>query len=65
MSFISARNNAGISRKSAADALGVSDVAVCLWETGRNLPKASLLPKIAELYGCSIEELLKDNPTRE
>jgi transcriptional regulator with XRE-family HTH domain len=43
------------------EALGVSDAAVYQWESGANTPRVKTLPKIAKLYGCTIEELLDDD----
>jgi len=58
MNFVSARENAGLSQREAAQRLGVNQSTVCFWETGRNFPRASMLVKMAELYCCSIDELL-------
>jgi transcriptional regulator with XRE-family HTH domain len=33
---------------------------VCQWENGDALPKADKLVAIAKLYGCTVEELLKE-----
>jgi hypothetical protein len=33
-----------------------------MWETGESFPRSELLPKIATLYGCIIEELYGENP---
>ncbi len=63
MSFISARNKARLSQASVAERLGITAASVCQWETGKNLPRASLLREIASLYGCTIDELLA--PTEE
>ena len=52
----------GVSRKQIADAVGVSDVAVYYWEIGRQKPSADKLPKLAELLGCSIDELFDQRP---
>ena len=41
-----------------ADALGISFQAVSNWERGNSMPDISKLPELAELFGCSIEELL-------
>nr|DAE52934.1 MAG TPA: helix-turn-helix domain protein [Bacteriophage sp.] len=59
MSFRSARHKAGFSVQQVADALKISDVAVYYWETGQLAPRASRLPEIATLYGCTVDELLK------
>lgn len=58
MSFVSARENAGLSQREAAQKLGVNQSTVCFWETGRNFPRASMLVKMAELYCCTIDDLL-------
>lgn len=62
MSFLSARTKTGYSQAKVAKEMGVSDAAVSMWETGKTRPRASLLVKLAELYGCSLDELLKGNP---
>ncbi len=63
MSFISARNKAGLSQRDVAENIGISDAAVSMWETGKTSPRASLLPTIARLYGCTVDELLAlDDP---
>lgn len=59
MSFRSARHKAGFRVQQVADALKISDVAVYYWETGQQSPRASRLPEIAALYGCTVDELLK------
>lgn len=58
MSFASARKFSGISQVEVAEKIGVNQSAVCLWEKGKTKPRAALLPKLAALYHCTIEELL-------
>lgn len=41
-------------------ALGVSLSTVGMWESGKNDPRANMLPKIANLYGCTVDDLLGD-----
>ena len=41
-----------------AEKLNVSKQTVCSWRNGRRSPKKSVLIKIAELYGVSIEWLM-------
>lgn len=59
MSFKIARQTAELSAKEVAEKLGVSDVCVYMWEAGEWNPRASKLPELAELYGCTVDELLK------
>ena len=61
MSFAAARKSTGLSQAEAARELGVDQSAVCLWETGKTLPRTALLPKLATLYGCSVDELLRED----
>ena len=61
MSFSSARKKAGLSQVAAAKEFGVAPAAVCQWETGKTTPRSNLLPQIAKVYGCSIDELLQDD----
>ncbi len=58
MKFKSAREKSGMSQQELAQALGVDQSTVCLWETGKTKPRAKLLPTIAKILGCSIDELL-------
>lgn len=60
MSFLIARKNAGLTQKEVADQIGVDQTAVSFWENGKTFPRASLLLKIAMLYGVTVDELLSD-----
>lgn len=60
MSFRKRREAAGLSVLNAAKLLGVSDAAVYMWETGQMMPKTSRLKEIADAYGCTIDELLRE-----
>ncbi len=65
MSFADARKRAGLSQAAAAEKIGVDQSAVCLWETGKTNPRVSLLVRLAELYGCTVDELLSDSEEDE
>lgn len=58
MAFRQARLKAGLSVREVTEKIGVSDAAVYMWETGQTRPRASLLPVIAKIYGCTIDDLL-------
>ena len=60
MSFRNARQHAGLTVAKVMEALHVSDAAVYQWETGVTTPSAKRLPEIAKLYGCTIDDLLKE-----
>lgn len=64
MSFLSARNKAGLSQAAVAERFGIAPASVSQWETGKTMPKADKLKEIAALYGCTVDELLTpDLPT--
>lgn len=59
-----ARVNVGLSQKSAAESLRVSNKTLGSWEAGKSFPKANQIIEICELYGISYDDLifLTDNP---
>lgn len=60
MAFREARIAAGLSVASVTKELNVSDAAVYQWETGETKPTAKRLLEISKLYGCTVDELLKE-----
>lgn len=55
-----ARLSAHLTQEEAARALNISRTTVTMWETGTVNPTADKLPAIARLYGCTINDLFKD-----
>ena len=55
------REQAGLKQVEVARKLGLSNSTISMWETGDALPRAELLPKIAKLYNCSVDELLSES----
>lgn len=51
------RTEKGLSQTQLGDMLGVTNKAVSKWENGTAKPNTSLLPKIAEILGVTVEEL--------
>ena len=60
MGFLAERERAGFTQGEVARKLGVTDAAVSMWETGKTSPRAVLLPRIAALYGCTVDSLLTE-----
>lgn len=60
------RRSKNLTQQVLADMLGVKRSTVAMWETGTSLPRADLLPKLADVLGCTVDELLrpekKENP---
>lgn len=53
------REAAGMNQKDLADKLNVNQTAVSMWETGKVTPRYDKLVKMAQMFGCSIEDLMK------
>lgn len=53
-----ARREAAMTQEQLAQELGVSAQAVSKWENGQSYPDITLLPKLAALFRCSVDELL-------
>lgn len=47
----------GYSQRDLACLLGISDAAVCKWETGKATPTTANLINMARLFGVSLDEL--------
>lgn len=58
MDFRQRRMSASLTQECVAKQLGIGRTAVSMWETGDALPRAEMLPEIARLYGCTVDELL-------
>lgn len=60
MGFKEAREKAGLTLMGAAEKLGCDHTAIVGWEKGKWLPRAGRLTEIAAAYGCTVDELLKE-----
>lgn len=65
MSFKSARERKGITQRDLAVELAIDQSTVSLWESGKTHPRAKLLPKLAQLLGCTVDELLENEDKEE
>lgn len=59
------RRRAGYTQESLAEVLGVSRQAVGKWESGQGLPEAATLITLADLLGCSLDQLMREELTEE
>ena len=58
------RIKAGITQAELADLLGVTQGAVSQWEAQATSPNIKILPKLASIFGCTIDDLLKENDNK-
>ena len=61
LSYAKAREKSGLRVAEAARRIGVTPSAVCQWEKGETVPDSRKLPTIAEVYGVTVDELLRDD----
>ena len=65
MGFKEARVRAGKKVSDVMEHMGVSDAAIYMWENGTTVPRGQKLARLAEFYGCSIDDLLKKEAETE
>lgn len=65
MSFKSARKKAHLTQLEVAELLGLNQSTVCLWETGETMPRGKTIIELANLYECSLEELLDEDADKK
>lgn len=53
------RKEKGMTQKDIADQLGITDKAVSKWERDVAFPDTATIPKLAEILGISVEELMQ------
>ena len=59
--LIELRKEKGWTQNELGERLGVSNQAISKWESEMNMPDVMLLPAIADLFGCYIDELFQRN----
>lgn len=53
------RKSKGMTQADLADKMGVTDKAVSKWERDLSCPDINTLPRLAELFGISVDELIQ------
>jgi transcriptional regulator with XRE-family HTH domain len=49
----------GLSQMQLAEKMDVKQSTVAMWENGKSLPRTEILIKLADLFGCTIDELVR------
>ena len=60
MNFKALRRKAGLTQSELSSAIGVAQNTISNWENGERMPSASMLPRLAEILNCTIDELFAD-----
>lgn len=58
MNMAERRKSMNLTQDAVAAELGVSRSAVAMWESGKSFPRAELLPRLAKLLECTVDDLL-------
>lgn len=53
------RKQADLTQEQLAKALAIDRSTVAKWESGESMPRAQILPKLAEILECTIDEIFK------
>ena len=61
----SRRKELGMTQKDLAEKLNITDKAVSKWERGIACPDTAAIPKLAQILGISLEELMDAEPARK
>lgn len=56
------RKEKGMTQLELAEKMCVTDKAVSKWERGLSYPDISSLPKLAEIFDISVDELMQETP---
>lgn len=59
MMIASLRKEQGMTQLELAEKMGVTDKAVSKWERDLSCPDVNSLPKLAEVFGISVDELMQ------
>ena len=59
MMITSLRKEKGMTQLELADKMGVTDKAVSKWERDISCPDVNTIPKLAEVFGISVDELMQ------
>lgn len=61
MNIAQLRKDAKMKQADLAQAMGVDRSTIAKWESGISAPKSAVLPKLANVLGCSIEKLYESS----
>lgn len=62
MMIAAMRKRAGMSQRELGERVGYSQQGVASWEIGRAEPSIQMLKRLAGIFGCTVDELIRDEP---
>ena len=60
MNIVGIRVGHGLTQAQVAAMVGVDQTTVAKWESGKAMPRVATLKKLARIFGCTIDDLLKE-----
>lgn len=63
MNIKEVRESRNMTQEELANLLGVNRTAVSMWETRQSYPTVKKLIQMAEIFGCTVDELIKKEDT--
>ncbi|WP_026903896.1 helix-turn-helix domain-containing protein [Pedobacter glucosidilyticus] len=60
--IVAFRKHMGLTQDALAQFLGIHREMISYFESDSREPSAEILLKLADLFGCELEDLLEDNP---
>ena len=52
------RTSVGLTMRQVSDKIGVSESCYCLYEKGQRKPSFETLIKLADIYGCTVNDFV-------
>ena len=65
MTISSLREDKGMTQLELAEKMGVTDKAVSKWESDLSFPDINSIPKLAEIFEISVDDLMQVKPKTE
>lgn len=59
------REKAGMTQKQLGRLLGLGQSAIAMWENGERRPRAEMLPELAKVLSCTIDQLYGLQDTKQ
>ena len=59
------RESQNMTQDELALKLNISRSSIAMWESGKSLPRTELLIKLADIFGCTIDELVRGEKKNE
>lgn len=53
------RNNAGLTQVELAERIGISQGSLSAYESGKDIPSVNTLIRMADVFNCTLDELVE------